>query len=258
MVYNQISKGGTNQFHGMGYDYFKNTALNAAPFGFNGVAGVRTPIHFNDFGGNIGGPVIKNRVFFFFALENTINHTTPPVSFATVPTIAMRSGNFAGMNTIYDPTSQTVNPTTGVVTRQPFLNNQIPAAMLDPVAKNIQAYYPLPNRAGQVVWTANNRSSSPWNRVYVWDGTAIHQINGGQQQPIGDPQISDSGQVIWQSSDDPVVPLLVWDGHSSRPITHDREVGDPHAGLWIVAIYVEDRSGDHPGDVRGVEARPRC
>src|SRR5689334_2592222 len=151
MVYNQISKGGTNQFHGMAYNYFKNTALNAAPFGFNGVAGFKTPIHFNDFGGNIGGPVIKKKVFFFFALENTINHTTPPVSFATVPTIAMRSGNFAGMNTIYDPTSQTLNSTTGVVTRQPFPNNQIPAAMLDTVAKNIQAYYPLPNRAGQVV-----------------------------------------------------------------------------------------------------------
>src|SRR5438067_3893332 len=79
IVYNQISKGGTNQWHGLGYDYFKNTALNAAPFGFNGVA-YKTPQHFNDFGGNVGGPVIKNRIFFFFAVENTINHTTPAVS----------------------------------------------------------------------------------------------------------------------------------------------------------------------------------
>ena len=119
IVYNQISKGGTNQFHGMAYDYFKNTALNAAPFGFNGVS-FKTPQHFNDFGGNIGGPVIKNKVFFFFGVENTINHTTPAVSFLTVPTLAMRQGNFAGMNPIYDPTSQTVNPATGVVTRQAF------------------------------------------------------------------------------------------------------------------------------------------
>ncbi len=150
MVYNQISKGGSNQFHGMVYDYFKNTALNAAPFGFNGVS-FKTPQHFNDFGGNIGGPVIKNKVFFFFGVDHTINHTTPAVSFATVPTLAMRAGNFAGMNPIYDPTSQTVNATTGVVTRQLFPNNQIPAAMLDTVAKNIQAYYPQPNRDGQLV-----------------------------------------------------------------------------------------------------------
>jgi hypothetical protein len=150
MVYNQISKGGSNQFHGMAYDYFKNTALNAAPFGFNGVS-FKTPQHFNDFGGNIGGPVIKNKVFFFFGVDHNINHTTPAVSFATVPTAAVRSGNFAGMNPIYDPTSQTVNPTTGVVTRQLFPNNQIPAAMLDAVAKNIQAYYPQSNRDGQLV-----------------------------------------------------------------------------------------------------------
>jgi hypothetical protein len=150
IVYNQISKGGTNSFHGMGYDYFKNTALIAAPFGFNGVS-FKTPIHFNDFGGNVGGPVIRNKIFFFFAVENTVNHSTPAVSFITVPTVAMRSGNFAGMNAIYDPTSQTVNSSTGGVTRQPFPNNQIPAPMLDTVAKNIQAYYPQPNLPGQVV-----------------------------------------------------------------------------------------------------------
>ena len=91
MVYNQISKGGSNQFHGMAYDYFKNTALNASPFGFNGVS-FKTPQHFNDFGGNIGGPVIKNKVFFFFGIDHTINHTTPAVSFTTVPTAGHARG----------------------------------------------------------------------------------------------------------------------------------------------------------------------
>ena len=157
ILYNQISKGGTNQFHGMGYDYFKNTALNATPFGFNGVAGRNSPIHFNDFGGNIGGPVIKNKVFFFFAVENVISHGTPAVSFISVPTLAMRSGNFAGLAPIYDPTTQTVDAN-GVVTRQPFANNQLPTNMFDPVAKAIQAYYPQPNLPGTVVngVTTNN------------------------------------------------------------------------------------------------------
>jgi len=157
ILYNQISKGGTNQFHGMGWDYFKNTALNATPFGFNGVAGRNSPIHFNDFGGNIGGPVIKNKIFFFFALENVVNHGTPAVSFISVPTLAMRSGNFAGLAPIYDPTSQTVDAN-GVVTRQPFANNQIPTNLFDPVAKAVQAYYPQPNLPGTVVngVTSNN------------------------------------------------------------------------------------------------------
>jgi Carboxypeptidase regulatory-like domain len=157
ILYNQISKGGTNQFHGMGWDYFKNTALNATPFGFNGVAGRNSPIHFNDFGGNVGGPVIKNRVFFFFAVENVVNHGTPAVSFISVPTPAMRAGNFGGIAPIYDPTSQTVDAN-GVVTRQPFANNQIPASMFDAVASKIQSYYPLPNLPGTVVngVTTNN------------------------------------------------------------------------------------------------------
>jgi hypothetical protein len=151
VLYNQISKGGTNNFHGMGYDYFKNTDLNAAPFGFNGVAGVNAPIKFNDFGGNIGGPVIKNKVFFFFAVENTIWHGSPAVSFITVPTLSMRSGDFSGLAPIYDPTTQSVDAATGVVTRQPFPDNKIPANMLDQVAKNIQSYYPQPNLPGILV-----------------------------------------------------------------------------------------------------------
>jgi len=151
IVYNQISKGGTNSFHGMAYDYFKNTVLNATPFGFNGVAGFKAPTRFNDFGGNIGGPVIKNKVFFFFGVEQTVSHGQSAVTFQTVPTLAMRSGNFTGLSTIYDPTSQTVNPSTGVVTRNPFPGNQIPASLLDSAAQNIQSYYPQPNLPGQVV-----------------------------------------------------------------------------------------------------------
>ncbi len=158
ILYNQISKGGTNQFHGMGYDYFKNTALNATPFGFNGVAGRNSPIHFNDFGGNIGGPIIKNKIFFFFAVENVISHSTPALTFISVPTPAMRSGDFTGLAPIYNPASQTVDPSTGIVTRQPFAGNKIPSSMFDTVASNLQTYFPQPNAAGNVVngVTTNN------------------------------------------------------------------------------------------------------
>lgn len=188
ILYNQISKGGTNQFHGMAYDYFKNTALNATPFGFNGVAGRKSPIHFNDFGGNIGGPVIKNRVFFFFAVENVVSHTVPAVTFISVPTLSMLSGDFTGLNPIYDPTTQTVNLSTSVVTRQPFPNNRIPASMVDPVAKNIQAYYPKPNLPGTVVngVTSNNYayqlpSSAPKRKYFGRfdaDMTSRNRITG--------------------------------------------------------------------------------
>jgi hypothetical protein len=199
VVYNQISKGGTNSFHGMGYDYFKNTALNASPYGFNGVA-YKTPIHFNHFGGNIGGPIIKNKIFFFFAIENTINHSTPAVSFITVPTAAVRSGNFAGMNTIYDPTSQTVNPATNVVTRQPLPGNQIPANMLDTVAKNVQAYYPQPNLAGVVV---NGIATNNYN--YVAPGNSPKRKYFGRFDADVSSKNRITGSAAW--NDGPIIPF---------------------------------------------------
>ncbi len=147
ILYNQISKGGTNHFHGEAYDYMRNTALNAANYAFG--TGKVPPIHYHDFGANIGGPIIKNRVFFFFDLDRTINHGGASVGFYTVPTDAMRKGDFTGFPTIYDPTTQTVDPNTGIVTRHSFASeygngNKIPPGMLDSVAKAIQAIYPEP------------------------------------------------------------------------------------------------------------------
>ena len=187
ILYNQISKGGTNQFHGMGYDYFRNTALNAANFQF-GLNAPRSPIHYNAFGGNIGGPIIKNRVFFFFALENIVNHGGANVNLTTVPTNAMRMGDFSGMNTIYDPASQLVNPITGVVTRQAFPGNKIPDNRIDPVARTIQNLYPQANLPGTVAGgaTTNNYnyalpSSSPLRKYFGRfdaDVTSNNRITG--------------------------------------------------------------------------------
>ncbi len=147
-VFNQISKGGTNQFHGMGYDYFRNTILNANAYQF-GRSALKTPIIFHNLGGNIGGPIIKNKVFFFFGTERVISHGSNAVSFISVPTLAQREGNFAGTNPIYDPSTQTVNAN-NVVTRQPFPGNVVPATRLDSVARKIQDFYPRPNVAGTV------------------------------------------------------------------------------------------------------------
>jgi len=149
LLYNQISKGGTNKIHGMAYDYFQNSALNAASYAF-GKGGVVSPLHYNDFGGNIGGPILKNRVFFFFAYDRAINHSAPTSrTFITVPTDALKTGDFTGLATIYDPTTQTVDPNTGIVTRKSFADeygngNKIPSTMIDPVAKAVQALYPEP------------------------------------------------------------------------------------------------------------------
>ena len=144
MLFMQTSKGGTNRFHGMAYDYLRNSSFNAAPYTFVGKKLV-PPLHYNDIGFNVGGPILRNRAYFFFALERPINHAAANPTVISLPTLAMMAGDFTGFPTIYDPTTQTV--VNGVVTRQSFAaeynnGNKIPPSMIDPVAKNIQALYP--------------------------------------------------------------------------------------------------------------------
>jgi hypothetical protein len=151
IIFNQISKGGTNTWHGLAYDYLRNTALNAANYAF-GAPGATVPVvHWNDFGFQVSGPVIKNKVFFLFDWDHTINHGGASQTFITVPTAAMTAGDFTGLGTIYDPKTQTVTGST--VQRQSFENeygngNKIPAALLDPVAKKLAAIFPTPNLPG--------------------------------------------------------------------------------------------------------------
>ncbi|HEY7304488.1 MAG TPA: carboxypeptidase-like regulatory domain-containing protein [Bryobacteraceae bacterium] len=138
-AFNQISKGGTNEFHGAAYEYFQNDFLNARDFFAPGVGNLR----YNNFGGAIGGPILKNKFFFFFDVDKTINSSNY-FEFDTVPTDGsfgtanMRAGQFNSSEfpTIYDP-----------VTRQPFPNN-VMNVPLDPVALKIQDVYPKPNLPG--------------------------------------------------------------------------------------------------------------
>lgn len=174
ITFNQITKGGTDQFHGVAYEYFQNNALNAAPYAFGAKATVPI-LHYNNFGGSIGGPILRKKMFFYFNYDKTLDYGGASNGFISVPTAAMLSGDFTGQPTIYDPTTQTIDAN-GVVHRTSFAaeygnGNKIPANMIDPVAKAIQAYYPKPNVAGTTVdgVTSNNYfynvpSSNPFTK----------------------------------------------------------------------------------------------
>jgi hypothetical protein len=147
-MYNQITKGGTNKIHGMATEYLRNTAFNAFSYAFPSATKPFKPItHFNDFGFNLGGPVIKNRVFLFFDWDHAISHGTGAPAFISVPTNAMRNGDFTGLATIYDPTTQVVSG--GVVTRQSFASeyangNVIPASQISSVGEGDSSIFPRP------------------------------------------------------------------------------------------------------------------
>jgi hypothetical protein len=124
VVFNQISKSGTNGVHGSAYEYFSNNFLNANGY-FNNQAPpsitnplnptgpeIPNPAHqvpylrYDQFGGSIGGPIIKNKFFFFFDIDRIVNNSASN-GFVTVPTAAMMQGDFTGMYPIYDPLTTT-------------------------------------------------------------------------------------------------------------------------------------------------------
>lgn len=148
VIFNQISKGGTNRFHGSAYDYFQNDALTAhSQFQTGPIPFLR----YNDFGFSVGGPIVKNKMFFFFAYDQVVNHGNSSGT-NSVPTPGVMAGDFTGMQTIFDPTTQVMatdsqgNP---YPIRQSFASeygngNAIPSALFDKVAAAEQAFYPTP------------------------------------------------------------------------------------------------------------------
>lgn len=140
-VINVITKSGTNQIHGSMFEMFQNDIFKARNYFSPRVNELR----WNDFGGSLGGPIIKNKLFLFVSYMENPAVTTAP-TFYTFPTVAMRRGDFSDPQfpTIYDPSSLTyVN---GVATRTPLLGNKI--TTIDPVAAKIEAFWPLPNNLG--------------------------------------------------------------------------------------------------------------
>ena len=138
------TKSGTNQWHGSGFEYFQNDALDATIYDFNSKA----PKNFNDFGGSLGGPVIfpgvhaqKDRTFFFFDYEGNRKTQSYPEELL-VPTAAEHAGNLTDLVDAPGQGAPVNDPFTGTA----YPGNTIPA--INPVAKELLGYYPLPNANG--------------------------------------------------------------------------------------------------------------
>lgn len=169
-VINISSKSGSNQFHGSAYEYFRNTVLNANNFFANATGQGKTPFKQNQYGLTGGGPVIKNKLFFFAGWEGFRSRQGANY-LGTVPLPEMYSGDFShylnasgAMIPIYDPLTQCGTGTnascpggvpaasyTGTSARSPFPGNIIPLSRINPVSAKILAF-PLvaqPNQPGQ-------------------------------------------------------------------------------------------------------------
>jgi hypothetical protein len=150
-VFNQITKSGGNAFHGAGYEYFGSDQLKADSYNFSSTPQPKPFLRYDNYGGAISGPIIKNHLFFYFNVDKIYDNGGGSTQSATVPTVNMRAGNFTGMPTVYDPTTTTCTTpgNASTCTRTAFSGNQIPTSRFDSVAAAAQQFYPLPNTPGQ-------------------------------------------------------------------------------------------------------------
>jgi hypothetical protein len=142
-------KSGSNQFHGELWEFLRNTKLNAVGF-FKPLSGT-LPFNQNQFGGAFGGPIKKDRTFFFADYEG-FRRVYHPLQFATVPTTAMAQGDFSAYGL---PIS---NPLTGAS----IANGVIPQSQYSPIASAVLAALPAPNLPG----LSNNYESAPADSIY--------------------------------------------------------------------------------------------
>ena len=124
---NVATKAGTNRFRGSGFEFHRNDAFDSANY-FHPAGGPIPPLRQNQFGGTLGGPIVRNRTFFFGSYEGQRMRRSLTRTFS-VPPAAVRLGDFSGLGRICDPLTI---PTSGICS--PFENNQIPAARIDPIA----------------------------------------------------------------------------------------------------------------------------
>ena len=144
------TRGGTNEYHGAAYEFFRNDAMDARSF----FAAEKAPLRYNIFGGSIGGPIKKNTSFFFFNYEGSQRRDGVTYSGDDVPHGIEKSGDFsnrAGL-TLKDPQGGSFN------------NNVIPQSRFDPIAAKVIGLYPDPNVAGDITRApANNYRTNASN-----------------------------------------------------------------------------------------------
>ena len=227
-VVNLTLRSGTNEYHGALFEYLRNEALNARDF----FATRKNPFKTNQFGGVFGGPIVKNKAFFFGDYQGLRLRGGRPFT-ASVPTQAMREGRFLASEgfsaPIYDPLSG-ASP----AQRTPFANNMIPTSRFDPVSAKALSLWPLANRPGLI----NN---------YIENISQSQDVN--QIDIRGDYQFAEWGRLFVRESYSkralrsslPNAPFLAFGEINSDSRDHNAVIG--HSYSFSPALLNEFRFG---------------
>jgi hypothetical protein len=184
-----VTKQGTNQFHGQAYEYGENKALNANYFDLNAYSIPANPFNRHQFGGNLGGPILRNKLFFFIGYDG-IREIHPAPTSVNFPSMAMRRGDFSALCPTYasgicsDPNgTQLYNPLTG----QPFLDNRIPDSMITSQSRTLAQFLPAP---------IDSSSPALPNEAPNWRGTVPLRFGTNNEQARVDAQLGAKDSVV--------------------------------------------------------------
>lgn len=262
-------KSGTNALHGSLFEFHSDNAIKSKPFFLPAGQGKPKFID-NQFGGSVGGPIKRNKLFYFASWEDSLNRQTG-TTFQTVPTAAMRAGNFSASATpIYDPS--TGDPTTGQGRTQ-FPGNIVPQNRIDPIAAKILAQLPQAtfpdllannfyasgayavNRSkldGKVTLAATDKLNVSgrmgWLRYSMDNPTAFGQAGGGPVLSAGGRAGHAYGDVYSTtvSASYIVTPKFVVDsyfGWTETASNHDPVGLDKNVGLDVLGIPGTNSNG---------------
>jgi outer membrane receptor protein involved in Fe transport len=215
---NVVSKSGTNVFHGSVYEFLRNSALDARPFTNPG----KLPaFRFNQFGATVGGPLRKDKTFFFVNYEG-LRSVQGQSTISSVALDRQRTGDFSGLRAIYDPETlapDPSDPTGRRMVRSQFTNNTIPLARINPIAARLlRNFVPSPNLAGN----ANN----------LLDTRSQRQRNNQEGLRI-DQRVSSGGTMFGRytvSNETGFIPSgLPGSGANSRVRAHHATLGETHS-----------------------------
>jgi len=172
-VVNVVTRAGTNEFHGSAFEFLRNRSLNSRNF----FEPDKTPLQQNQFGGTFGGPIVKDKTFFFTSFQGFRRDTTAFNNAAVVPTSAERGGDFSKSLDSKGKPVVIRDPLTG----QPFAGAVIPTARLNPVAIRIlDLMIPLPNDPARGPNALSARAEAPIKNNQVL-GKIDHQISANHK-----------------------------------------------------------------------------
>jgi len=185
---NAVTKSGTNDFHGSIFEFVRNDLLNATEYFArvdpNTGKKVQSSLKRNQFGGTVGGPILRNRLFFFGGYQGTTERSDPLNVEAFVPTAAMMQGDFTTAASAACGRQVTLNP-------QFFTNNRVDPSQFSPVALNILKRIPqTTDPCGRIVYGVPNKNDT--NQIVGrtdWQLSGAHQITGrvlltGEKRPV--------------------------------------------------------------------------